>query len=64
MILAVENLSKAFQGLQALAPLSFQIENGITAFIGPNGAGKTALFNLLSGTEQRGGRLWLPRPPA
>ena len=49
MILAVENLSKAFQGLQALAPLSFQIENGITAFIGPNGAGKTTLFNLLSG---------------
>ncbi len=31
MILAVENLSKAFQGLQALAPLSFAIENGITA---------------------------------
>src|SRR5437660_11650892 len=49
MILAVENLSKAFQGLQALAPLSFAIENGITAFIGPNGAGKTTLFNLLSG---------------
>ncbi|TMJ54172.1 MAG: ATP-binding cassette domain-containing protein, partial [Alphaproteobacteria bacterium] len=51
MILAVENLSKAFQGLQALAPLSFAIENGITAFIGPNGAGKTTLFNLLSGIE-------------
>src|SRR5438477_8505737 len=49
MILAAENLSKGFQGLQALAPLSFEIENGITAFIGPNGAGKTTLFNLLSG---------------
>src|SRR2546430_6546260 len=49
MILAVEHLSKAFQGVQALAPISFEIENGITAFIGPNGAGKTTLFNLLSG---------------
>src|ERR1700732_2340779 len=49
MILAAENLSKAFQGVQALAPLSFEIQNGITAFIGPKGAGKTTLFNLLSG---------------
>src|SRR5947209_3569323 len=49
IILSVENLSKAFQGVQALAPLSFTIGYGITAFIGPNGAGKTTLFNLLSG---------------
>src|SRR5437763_12242623 len=49
MILSVEKLSKAFQGVQALAPLSFTIQHGITAFIGPNGAGKTTLFNLLSG---------------
>jgi branched-chain amino acid transport system ATP-binding protein len=49
MTLSVQDLSKAFQGLQALAPLSFTIRHSITAFIGPNGAGKTTLFNLLSG---------------
>jgi branched-chain amino acid transport system ATP-binding protein len=49
MILAVENLSKAFGGIHAVAPLSFSVGEGITAVIGPNGAGKTTFFNLLSG---------------
>jgi branched-chain amino acid transport system ATP-binding protein len=51
-ILAVEELSKRFEGVEALSPLSLTIEAGITALIGPNGAGKTTLFNLLSGIEQ------------
>src|SRR5262249_22442659 len=52
MILAVEDLSKKFVGVEALRPLSFAIERGITAIIGPNGAGKTTLFNLLSGIDE------------
>jgi branched-chain amino acid transport system ATP-binding protein len=52
MILAVEALSKKFVGVEALRPLSFAIERGITAIIGPNGAGKTTLFNLLSGIDE------------
>jgi branched-chain amino acid transport system ATP-binding protein len=51
MILAVEALSKKFFGVEALRPLSFAIDAGITAIIGPNGAGKTTLFNLLSGID-------------
>jgi len=49
MILEVENLSKAFGGVDAVAPLSLAVNKGITAIIGPNGAGKTTFFNLLSG---------------
>ncbi|MFB3915795.1 MAG: ABC transporter ATP-binding protein [Terriglobales bacterium] len=49
MILTIENLSKHFGGVDALAPLSLGFTDGITAVIGPNGAGKTTLFNLLSG---------------
>jgi branched-chain amino acid transport system ATP-binding protein len=51
-ILALEEVSKSFRGLQALAEISFQIEaRTIAALIGPNGAGKTTLFNLIAGTQ-------------
>ncbi len=47
---AVENLSKSFGGLQALAAVSFGVEVGERlVIIGPNGAGKTTLFNLITG---------------
>lgn len=52
MILTVENLSKHFGGVDAVAPLSLGFTNGITAVIGPNGAGKTTLFNLLAGVYE------------
>lgn len=48
--LVVENLYKNFGGLQAVADVSFRVEEGdLQAIIGPNGAGKTTIFNLISG---------------
>ena len=52
MSLAVENLSKHFGGVHAVAPLTTSFGPGITAVIGPNGAGKTTFFNLLAGVYQ------------
>jgi ABC-type branched-subunit amino acid transport system ATPase component/ABC-type branched-subunit amino acid transport system permease subunit len=49
-LLTVENLSKSFGGLRAVADASFTVGDGeILGIIGPNGAGKTTLFNLLNG---------------
>jgi branched-chain amino acid transport system ATP-binding protein len=48
--LALENLSKDFGGLKALAGVTLQVDPGERrAIIGPNGAGKTTLFRLISG---------------
>lgn len=69
MSLQVENLSKAFGGVQALEGVSFEVKPGtIHAIIGPNGAGKTTLLNCISGqyTPQgsiRYGGLELTRVP-
>lgn len=50
MVLSVQNLSKAFGGLQALHEATFDIaQDQIKSLIGPNGAGKTTALNLLSG---------------
>lgn len=49
-ILKVENLTKNFGGLSAVANVSMELEKGeLIGLIGPNGAGKTTLFNLLTG---------------
>ncbi|MBL8704025.1 MAG: ABC transporter ATP-binding protein [Rhodospirillales bacterium] len=49
-ILAVENLAKAFGGVQAVAGVSLEVGRGeLLALIGPNGAGKTTCFNMLNG---------------
>lgn len=49
-LLSVDSLHHAFDGIRAVAELSFDIlPGGITALIGPNGSGKTTVFNIISG---------------
>jgi branched-chain amino acid transport system ATP-binding protein len=49
-LLAVDNISKSFGGLKAVADVSLTVMPGeICSVIGPNGAGKTTLFNMVSG---------------
>jgi branched-chain amino acid transport system ATP-binding protein len=48
--LVVNNLSKAYGGVQAVDDVSFSVAAGeLLAMIGPNGAGKTTCFNMLNG---------------
>jgi branched-chain amino acid transport system ATP-binding protein len=49
-VLEVENVSKRFGGVRAVAGVSFSVQAGqLFAIIGPNGAGKTTLLNIISG---------------
>ena len=49
-LLAVEDVSLAFGGVQALSNVSLEVRaDEILALVGPNGAGKTTLFNVISG---------------
>jgi branched-chain amino acid transport system ATP-binding protein len=49
-VLEVRQLSKSFEGVQALRAVSFDVAAGeLVALIGPNGAGKTTCFNLVNG---------------
>ena len=48
--LTLDNVSKAFGGLQVLRDVNLSVKRGeATALIGPNGAGKTTVFNVVSG---------------
>jgi branched-chain amino acid transport system ATP-binding protein len=52
-LLRVEALSCHFDGLRAVADLSFDVALGeIKAVIGPNGAGKSTLFNMIAGVTR------------
>jgi branched-chain amino acid transport system ATP-binding protein len=47
--LAVEDVTRRFGGIVALADVSLELEQGhVGGLIGPNGAGKTTLFNLIT----------------
>jgi branched-chain amino acid transport system ATP-binding protein len=48
-LLAADNVSISFGGVQAVRDVSFEVAAGqVYSIIGPNGAGKTTLFNLVS----------------
>jgi len=49
-VLAVEGVSLAFGGVQALRDVSFDVrEHEVRAIIGPNGAGKSSMLNVING---------------
>ncbi|MGP9678005.1 ABC transporter ATP-binding protein [Halomonas sp. AOP27-A1-41] len=50
-LIEVQQVNKAFGGLQVINNCSIRVEKGsITGMIGPNGAGKSTLFNLIAGS--------------
>ena len=47
---AVENLVKRFDDVEAVSGVSFEVRQGeFFGFLGPNGAGKTTTINMLTG---------------
>jgi len=48
--IVVEHLAKSFDGVRAVAGISFTVASGeLFGFLGPNGAGKTTTINMLTG---------------
>lgn len=48
--IVVEHLAKSFDGVDAVADISFHVRSGeLFGFLGPNGAGKTTTINMLTG---------------
>jgi branched-chain amino acid transport system ATP-binding protein len=60
-VLRVEQVTKVFGGLKALANVSVSVSQGeVVGLIGPNGAGKSTLFEVISGnTPPTAGRIFL-----
>lgn len=49
-ILALEGVTKAFDGFKAINDLSFYVDEGeLRVIIGPNGAGKSTMLDLITG---------------
>ena len=59
MLLDIQHLFKAFDGVRAVNDVCLSIREGtVTSITGPNGAGKTTLFNLIEGfLRQDSGRV-------
>lgn len=52
-VIQVENLSKSYGDVNAVADISFKIRRGeIFGFLGPNGAGKTTTLSILEGLRK------------
>ena len=52
--IVVQDLRKSYDGLQALAGVSFAVAEGeVFGLLGPNGAGKTTTVEILEGYRQR-----------
>ena len=60
-LIRVENISKRFGAVAAVAGVSFEIQRGeVVGFLGPNGAGKTTTMRLLTGFYRPDtGRVWI-----
>jgi len=53
-LLQMEQISKRFPGVQALAEVDFEVYPGeIVGFLGENGAGKSTLIKILSGVHRK-----------
>lgn len=61
IILKMENISKAFPGVQALDNAQLELREGeVHCLLGENGAGKSTLIKILSGAYQKDrGTIWI-----
>ncbi len=57
----VENMTKHFEKVEAVAGISFSVRQGeLFGFLGPNGAGKTTTINMLTGLARPdSGTIWI-----
>ena len=61
IILKLENISKSFDGVQALKDINLEVKEGeFLTLLGPSGCGKTTMLRIIAGMEQTdSGRIFL-----